>query len=260
MSMLVPVLGNTNAGPTLIQAITAAGLTSNLQLCLDAGDSASYTSGTKWLDQSGNGYDFFLGSDGGGTDDPTFTGTAGTRTSYWTGDGSKYFTYDTTNETWMQNIHKNNANFTLFAVVRGTTAGVSGTLASDGTGTGFKWTWARTGTQILTVQNAGVGVLSATKASADVGGQWSLVAVSLNEATGAGGGFFYHDGSASSTFDSTYSSPAAGNATSTMNVGASGGGAGGFLTGLACFAAWSTALTSANLDALYAQIRARFGR
>src|SRR5688572_18803052 len=96
------------AGLSLFQAITQAGLTSNLQLCVDSGDALSYPgSGQKFLDRSGNGYDFFLGVDGTvESTDPTFTGEVGTGKAYWALDGTAFFTYDTTNETWMQNIHK----------------------------------------------------------------------------------------------------------------------------------------------------------
>ena len=84
---------------TLQQAITNASLTTNLNLCLDAGDIVSYPgTGTKWLDTSGNGYDFLLGSDGT-TNAPKFVGLPGEINSYWQTSAAQYFTYDSVNET-----------------------------------------------------------------------------------------------------------------------------------------------------------------
>jgi len=118
VSGLVGVKKPTNV--TLIDAITTAGLTSGLQLALDAGDTNSYSgSGQSWLDTSGNGYDFFRGITGGAnSDDPTFNGTSGgiSINEYWSFDGDDFFIYDSANETWMNNLHKNNAQWSwLFA-------------------------------------------------------------------------------------------------------------------------------------------------
>lgn len=262
------LLAGDGLGYTLMQAITNAGLTSNLQLCLDAGDPASYSSGQSWLDRSGNGYDFFLGADGSGTaTDPTFN-SAG-RKSYWSFDGGDYFTYDTTNETWMQNLHKDNANYTLvFFVYK---VGVPTFLMSDNDGsssTGVLFS-ARSGgadrIEIFIFNGVGT-VLSKTSDSAVPPNAWHMIAVSLNEATGAGGGFFYLDGAyaqvgGSDTFSSTYSSPSAGSAGSTMHLCSLGTGNTPVVTGTLCFAtaAWSTALTKANLDAIWTAMRGRFG-
>jgi len=93
----------------LEEIIRGLSLDTNLKLCLDAGEGDSYTSGQSWLDLAGSGYDFFLGQDGSSdSTDPTFNGVANTMTSseYWSFDGGDYFTYDTTNETWMENLHK----------------------------------------------------------------------------------------------------------------------------------------------------------
>ncbi len=109
-------------------AIVSLGLTTGLQFCVDAGDILSITSAspTKWLDRSGNGYDFNFGS-GSGSDaaDPTFTGTPGGNSSseYLALDGGDYLTYDTTNETFMDALHKNSALFAWACWYYRTTAG-----------------------------------------------------------------------------------------------------------------------------------------
>lgn len=92
--------------------IDQLGLQSGLKLCLDAGDALSYTSGQSWLDRSGGGYDFFLGATSGSeASDPTFNGVAGAASSaeYFSFDGGDFFTYDTSNETWMEELHKDSA-------------------------------------------------------------------------------------------------------------------------------------------------------
>ena len=250
---------NNSFGPTLMEAITAAGLTTNLQVCLDAGDPASYPgNGTKWLDTSGNGYDFFLGTDGT-TSAPTFVGVG--RQSYWSFNGSTFFRYDTTNEAWMQTLHKNNAVYSAVVMYYRPTAGQRHFGTSGGT-TGM--TYAATGN--ITVLNATATVLSVTGDITPANNSWFFNGVSLTEATGVGGGFLYSNGvynqvSGSDTFDSTYTSPAAGNASFTMELSAEGNGVNKAQSGtlVSCIAIWSgTAISKANMDTLWASMRGRF--
>ena len=247
-------------GPSLMDAILSAGLSSNLQLCLDAGDPISYPgSGTKWLDRSGNGYDFFLGTDGT-TSAPTFV-SAG-RGSYWNMAG-KFFRYDSTNETWMQNLHKDNAIWS-FVLIYYRAASASTHFGTDaGTTTGIHVA----GTNNFTVTNATATVITKAGDLTPTANTWYFLGDSLTEATGAGGGFLYANGaynkvSGSDTFDSTYSSPASGNATATMEIGAEGNGANTSPANarLSCIAIWGgTAITKANMDTLYAALRGRVG-
>lgn len=107
------------APPTrFLTAIQRAGLSSGLVACYDAGDVLSVASGsqTKWLDVAGSGYDLFRGADvTATTDDPTFNGTPGglSASEYWSVDGGDQFRYDTSNETWMNTLHKDNAKFSF---------------------------------------------------------------------------------------------------------------------------------------------------
>lgn len=260
--------GNRNS-LTFSGAIIAAALTSNLQLVLDAGDSASYTSGQSWLDRSGNGFDFFLGANGsGGADDPVFNGIAGSPSAYWSFDGSQYFTYDTTNETWMQNIHKDNALFSFVFFYRSGTTIDNAILAStnDSTGTGFFLYGGPNGGLRFEVANAGVVVKTVSSDAGPPGATWHMMGVSVNEATGAGGGFFYLDGNyyqvgAANTWNSTYTSPAAGNATNTMTLACLGAAVTPTPSGsrFGCLAAWSTALSKENMDTIWTAMRGRFG-
>lgn len=250
---------------TLYRAITDAGLTTNLQVCLDAADPASWPgSGTKWLDRSGNGYDFFLGTDGT-TSAPIFVND-GTK-SYWSFDGSTFFRYDTTNETWMQNLHKNNAIFSGLAIwynATNSTQTFFGDTGSVSAGTGVS---ILNNNQTLLVRSAG-SVVNTTQVAASAGNNsWHFSGISLTEATGSGGGFFYLDGgynqvSGSDTWDSTYTSPSAGSASQTMEIAARGGGNTPASSGskLSALAIWGgTAISKANMDTLYAAMRGRFG-
>jgi hypothetical protein len=255
---------------TFYAALQSIALTSNLQLCLDAGDSASYTSGQKWLDRAGGGYDFFLGSDvTSQASDPTFTGSVGNRGAYWSFDGGDFFTYDSANETWMTNIHKDNAAFSLVAIYYqdGATDDIALAATGNASETGFLFYIPTTRKLDFSVQNAGTPVLGFLADTALSAGSWHMVGVSVNEATGAGGGFFYADGSYSKvssadTFNSTYSSPSAGAATSKMCIGRfTEAGASQTADGqrMSCLAAWSTALTKANMDSIWSAMRDRFG-
>ena len=254
---------NNSFGPTLMQAITAAGLTTNLQVCLDAGDPASYPgSGTKWLDVSGNGYDFFLGTDGT-TSAPTFVGVG--RQSYWSFNGSTFFRYDTTNETWMQNLHKNNAIYSCVAFSY-TIAGfniIYGDMQDNQANIGADF-YSGTRPAIGVVRGGG-NALAVSGDTSLTSGAWHMLGCSLNEATGSGGGFFYSDGaynqvSSSDTFNSTYTSPSASNATYTFEIGGWGNGGGSGNGGrMSCVAIWGgTAITKANMDTLWASMRSRF--
>ncbi len=259
--------------PTLIEAITTAGLTANLQLALDAGDSNSYSgSGQKWLDTSGNGYDFFLGDDGDAdTDDPTFNGSSGglSDAEYWSSDGGDFFRYDSANETWMNNTHKNNAAFTIFIAAYLTTGSTTffGTN-NGGSGVGLQWNQSGTDKNRLVVAN-GSGTSMDSGFADDITplNTWVMQAVVVDEAAGAGGGFLWRDGafnqiSSSDTFNATYTSPSAAAAQHTMAIAANGIGTNGFLQSgsrLAMFAAFDSALTKTNLDDLFTLVRGRLG-
>lgn len=249
----------------LMSAITDAGLTTNLKLCLDAGVAASYDPGVqtdKWLDLAGAGYDFYRGS-GTGSDanDPTFTGSAGALSSYWLFN-SDYFSYDKTNEAWMETIHKNNAIFTIIAFTYPTSGGHN-IVGDSGALTGF--VFSANSTLVIGVENAGAAVLSKTGDTSIASNTWNMTGVSINEATGAGGGFLYTNGAynqvaGSNTFDSTYTSPSASSASFAMQIASNNGGLMNNNARVSCLAIWQgTALTKANMDTIWAAMRGRFG-
>ena len=250
---------------TLLEVTNSLGLSTNRQLILDAGDSASYTSGQSWLDRSGNGFDFFLGATGAAAaDDPTFNGTAGAirSTEYFSGDGGDNFRYDTTNETWMENIHKNSAVFTLLAwMYLNTTTGVqsiAGTNGGGGAETGFQFDFLGTNTLRINIKNAGTTVLTVLTTATISDDVWTFVAVALDEAAATG---TLQMNATQESFTSTYTSPSALAASQTMEICARGNGVQQIESGsrVAMFGAWSSKLTDAQLTSIYTATRSRFG-
>lgn len=244
-------------------AVKALGLSSNLKLCLDAGDSASYTSGTKWLDTSGNGYDFDITG-------ATFTGTAGglSRGEYWALDGGDFFTYDSANEAWMENIHKDNAKFTILVWAYISSSGVTRALIGDtgtnnqGASTGFYLTVTSLDDLWLVVHRSNASqTLLIDDDTAPAVGAWSLFGVSLDEAAGTA---LLQQNSSFSSETGTYSSPSASGASQTLQIAARGAGAspsimpnGDRMGGVM---AWEgVALTQAQMTAVFNATRSRFG-
>lgn len=254
--------------------LTNLGLTTNLKLCLDSGDEASYTSGQKFLDRSGGGYDFFFGADAtAAADDPTFNGVAGAVSSaeYMSFDGGDFFLYDTANETWMQNIHKDGFTGGIAAWVYCPASGglQSGTYNGASANIGFGFVVGTGDHGFRTAKAVGGGVYALLK-SGDAfpnASAWNFAAVSINE-NGGNVSFLYLNGaynqvSAANTFDAAYSSPSAAAATTTMGVGSNGGTTADKAssgTRLGGYVVWEgTAPTKANFDSFFATTRTRYG-
>lgn len=251
---------------TFSQSITRVGITSGLKLCLDAADSSSAASSTpdKWLDVSGNGYDFYRGS-GTGSDaaDPTFNGTVGgkSQNEYWSSDGGDYFTYDTTSETWMDNLHKDSAvwGFAGWMYVPSTAAfSPSLILTRAGGDAGVIVSLNKTALYAtVTVYKATGAVFSQNSAAVLRLNGWNYVSFAINEATPAH--YFNLNGVASSGA-AAYAAPSTSGAGTPMMLmvtnsitGASSG------VRIASLAMWEgTVPTAANLQGLFEYSGARF--
>jgi hypothetical protein len=255
-------------GVSLMQIIQSLGLTSGLKIVLDAGDANSYTSGQKWLDLSGNGYDFFLGLDEtAASDDPTFNGTPGglSASEYWSFDGNDLFLYDSPQEVWMENLHRNNAKFSILCAGRSPSGdariravGTNSSLQQNGIVFG---TLANEGI-FIKVQATTVTVLAKdSDGTIDlVADAWHIFGISLDEAAGGGGSFFFGDG-ATLTFNGTYSTANTGSG-GKMRIGAHDGGTLPALSGtrIACLAMWEgVVLTTTQMHSIYSVLRGRFG-
>lgn len=259
---------------TMLEAIQSVGITTGLKLCLDAADAASYTSGQKWLDTSGGGYDFFLGADVSATaTDPTFNGAAGGRSSseYWSFDGGDYFTYDTTNESWMNNLHKSGAVFGCAAWVYSKTVGAANdqllltTLVNTGTDTGIRLHLAPSGSGAINFQARNDGADVCTIGSGTEGllvsnDVWSFVACKVTASTGAAL-YQVNATQVAEGVPEAYSSPSSGSATTALKIGSTGSGthfaSGTRLSGLSVWE--GTAPSDAALLALFNATRGRFG-
>lgn len=255
---------------SIMETITGLGLTSGLQLCLDAGDAASYTSGQAWLDTSGNGYDFFRGTTSASqASDPTFNGVAGAQSSseYWSFDGGDWFTYDTTNETWMQNLHKNNAKFSMAAWVYITDLSVTSCLFgtdnnfASNVGMLVSANGGADGDIGLLVSNGGGAFALDVDTSAGLmsSGQWTFCGVAYDEATGS---LTFQVQGTQEVKSATYTSPSASSATYTLRVGDGGNGDRPMRSGsrIANMTIWEgVTLAAADLTAIFQATRTKFG-
>lgn len=250
-------------GSSMRETINALGLTSNLKLLLDAGDLASVSnaSQTKWLDISGNGYDFYRGS-GSGSDsaDPSFSGTVGAQSAneYWSFGGGDYFTYDTSNETWMNALHKDSAAFTIMGWARLT----SSDFSLLGTGTpGVRIAFSN-GSGIVTFNvgnstgplfKAFTGLMSVTVPTGD-----TFFAIRVDEASNTWSVVF---NSTATTDTCTYVSPSSSSAAATMLIAAtdvdSTAPSGSRLYSIVIHQ--GVALTTAQIASVYNATKGKFG-
>lgn len=255
------VASSGGGSPYLYDIIVELGLTTSLNFVLDAADSRSYdgTSQT-WTDITGNGNSFFRGLTSGATStDPTFNGSVGTPTesTYFSSDGDDLFV-ESAAHTFSDNWHKDNGAFSLvFIFYAGnvtTDQALYGTFDSVN-GDGI----------ILFIDNAAgeVGfVHSLTNTTSETvsmtttvpGTTWSVFGFSFNEATTT----------AICRVNSTTNSKTTGASTNTTNPSSPNyifteDGVTPMTAGsrLMAVAAWSTALTDANLEAIYSRVKAR---
>lgn len=253
---------------SLFDILVRLGLQQNLRLCLDAGSGASAPpAATKWLDLSGNGHDFFRGTTAAAqTTDPTFVGNSGglSASECWSSDGADFFTYDTTNETWMQNLHKSSALFSVvFAVNLTDTTGFAllGTNANSSSNVGISiQTSGISGNWQIEVAN-GSGTLARSASGADTAPKlnaWSFGGLSVDEAADV---YLMTSGASVTTGSISYTSPSAANATATMNIAARGNGSDPMDNGsrIGMLAIWEgRTLSLSELQNIYGAVRWRY--
>ena len=255
------------SGKDAFEIATSVGVTSNLELVLDVGDSTSYTGGQSWADLSGNGYNFYRGATSAAqASDPTFNGTAGNLSSseYWSFDGGDYFTYDSANETWMNNLHKDNASFTILMTFYGASIGstqiLCGTNAGSGAEPGFIIYLESTSDVRFFCCNDSEIVGVAASALVPNGSAWNILSLTIDE--GNSDGRIFLNGSTYS-YDGSYhfATPTTNNAFTTMQIAAGGLGGSPVYSGtrMGVFMAWSNALSSAQNANICDAIRGRYG-
>ncbi|MBE0530409.1 MAG: hypothetical protein IH626_06235 [Rhodospirillales bacterium] len=266
--------------------LEAAGIQDEATICLDAGDPLSWPGvGSKWLDRSPGGYDWYLGETADAVADPVFTGGVGDlrSTTFWALDGASWFKYDSANEAFMNAWHANGAAYTFMFLVYLADGAADGGLIGATTIPGAM------AANVAVVMLTGKLVAIAEDASASKGGfyanslvtsvdalpaGWHMLAVSVDEAVGAGGGFLYCDGAylptaeagGADTFNSAYAVPGTGSAATTYRLGR--WGTYGDLTAvkpisngsrIMGFASLNKAASKAELDAVWELSRKRLG-
>lgn len=263
-------LGNTFSPPysTSIQTIIQdLGLTGNLKLLLEAGNLPSWGgAGTKWNDESGGGYDFFRGADGTvQASDPSFNGVAGnvSLSEYWGFDGAQYFTYDSANEAWMNNIHKAGAKFTAvcLAYIASLTATRQCLIGDSGLTLfghiGFHLRLDNTGLTYGTGNNTGAANFLVTyNPAALTVGAWHLFSISVDDVAGT---YVIGVDDSFSAGGGHYLAPSALAADQVLQIGAAGAANIPFSNGarMGFAAIWEgTSLTQAELTSLYEAILA----
>ena len=272
--MVFPI-GPVRAGAkdTLIKILEGRRLAANLRLCLDAADGASYTSGQKWLDTSGNGHDFFFGTSASSQSaDPTFNGTPGDKSAleYMSTDGGDYFQYDSANEAWMDNLHKVNARFSWGGVLYLPSGGGGGFIGTrgayvSGSTTGITINLSSNRPGMSAVHNGTYHSFFAVKGQGQLSkSAWHFIAGSFNEPMGAGGGFLYSDGNynqvgGSDTFNANYASSTTTNASTRMSLLSEGGASALARNGTRIamlFFVEGAVLSKSDFDNIYADIKA----
>jgi hypothetical protein len=253
----------------LFQSIQAAGVaTTNLQLCEDVADYASYTgTGQTWTDTSASATSFYRGAgSGGGGDDPTFNGTAGAldANTYWSFDGGDYFTpVSGANPAWIEPFHKTNATFTIVAALYHPSGGVGGAVIGDRAAvspTGFAFSVTSANKVNIAIYSAGSTVLNDTSFALSLNvDAWNIIGVSLDGAGGVTDGFEFING-ATETFDPSFVGSVS-NANAVACIASYGNGASPLQSGsrLAWIAVFNTDLSAAQMQAIYTQTRGRFG-
>lgn len=255
----------------LLTTIRKTGLTGGLQLCLDAGHEASLpAASTKWLDLAGGGYDFFRGtSTSSESTDPTINGTAGRRSvdEYLSFDGGDLLRYDTSNETWMENIHKAGGAISFSAWVYfaslGGNQGLCGTRGATTGNTGFICQAVSSANMQFQIRNAGTVIhQTVTSGGALVTGKWQHVFLSYNEAlTDGTESRWFVDGVENTLNQTNGGTPSSGSASFTFEIGALGNAVSPMESGarIAQFAAWDRVIEPDNMLALFHQTRSKFG-
>lgn len=271
MGLLVPIVAPAVSGKqSYMDILTSLGLTSNLQICLDAGAVASLpAASTKWLDLSGNGYDFFRGTTAGvDTTDPTINGTAGelSDAEYLSFDGGDYLRYDSANETWMENLHKNNAIWSYCTWVYVSTVGTAnsvlwGTGRLSATQRGVNsHVQVNAKLSVLVGNGSGGAALSRISAADVPTGQWNFLAVSIDETNNVDGAKLVIN-EIEESFAAAYTTPTSSAAAAVMEIGAAGAGTSPVKANyrMSGFMMWTRALSFAEFNSIYEATKGRFG-
>lgn len=263
---IVTAAGGGGSSDRLLSGIANAGQSSGMDLCLDAGALASYSGSGLWMDQSGQGNHFRLGSTTGvDTTDPTFHGVAGAGSTaeYFSYDGDDYFEIAAgANPASFQTMHKDGASFSVLSLLYVPAGGNAPMLSTENGAitVGFGFDFNGSTTLRLFEVNGTVIDFSNNTGSMIVNDAWCAVHVSLAE--GVANGFVMSlNGSPVMVGTANYVAPSASSASNLARIGARGGGAAFSSNGVrvAGVARWARGLLSADHAAIYSQLKTPFG-
>lgn len=269
--LFVPVMPSAR-GTSLINTIKNLGLTSGLKLCLDPGDLNSYDGSSQiWKDLSGGGYDFNRGS-GSSSDaaDPTFNGTAGKLSSgeYFSFDGGDWLTLGQVNPSWVNDMHKDNAKFSLIAwlyspnIATGTSEIIFGTADNQTASVGVDIAIGgiSDGDFGFAMRNSlGTTNRVLTASARLVSAQFNFVGLSYDESAGS---VVLRINSSQETPSLSYTSPSAASASYTARIGDGGNGNRPLKANdrLGQIAVWGgIAIGATALSSIFTATRGRYG-
>jgi hypothetical protein len=267
--------GGVAAPKSMFTVLSDAGFESNILVCLDIADSSCYSgSGQNILDLHTSNMDFTRGgTDTATTDDPTFVGTAGDllEGTYFRFDGGDLIDINVTVSSGLNSLHKDSADFTSIQIwqIPSTTDYTLFSMpdGNDDADIGTQHSLSGAAKPRITVRNGSSGYsFLATTDDAVSTGAVHFLGVSIDEATGSGGSFFYKDGaydqvSSANTFDATYTSPSS-SAADGVTLGATATDFHSKVQNLTRFfisAVLDFSVTKAQMDGIYADIKGRFG-
>lgn len=241
---------------------------SNLVLCLDAGDIASWDTGdTSWFDTTAHSHDFFVGeTTSAEASDPTHNGTPGglSASEYFSFDGGDYFRLSPIPSEFHA-FHKANAVFTILMMYyvggHDSTQFIFGN-ADNSSDQGVYASVATNGAVTLVVPNGSGAAMSEGIAAACDVATWQAIAFSVDEAAGANGSIKYATNQGATPFDGTYTGPSASDANETEFILGDRPTAGvpldsGARMGAVCI--WDRALGQSELEQLCNAIEKRYG-
>lgn len=236
------------------------GFGAGLELALDAGAGASYTSGQQWSDLTASANHYNRGETSGAeASDPTFNGVVNRRSDleFFSFDGADYFT-PVGAPTFGADWHKDNAKFTIMMVAKIVTSGVTQILmGTSNFSTGFYVRLTAANALSLIVQNAAALVSSDEIAIAPTGSDM-LILISVDEAAATA---FIQVNDIQTAFDPTYLSPSAGAADGLLSIGATPNGSSKMAAGsqVAAVAVWDgVALSQSDASQIRAILRNRW--
>ena len=178
----------------------------------------------------------------------------------------RVFKYEGANETAFENLHKDTAIwsclFVFYPVATSDDMPLINTSEGGAAEVGIRCMLRGDEKfEINVYKGAGGTAFNLVSASALSTSAWHVLGWSIDEPSGASSAFIHLDGTGQTAVDATYTTPSSAAAGTVMNLGTREDGekslASGYRIAIACL--WEgTALSSANFDSIWTEIKGRF--